>query len=91
MGSIRRKYRYWLSPNTGYPKPNEENVKMLVDGLRQLYLEQEPLTIDELNNLYANLENKTILNLCRAIEKAHGIMEVEDVRHHDVGKGRYYI
>lgn len=89
--AARRKYRYWLSPNTGYPTPNEENVKMLVDGLRQLYLEQEPLTIDELNNLYANLENKTILNLCRAIEKAHGIMEVEDVRHHDVGKGRYYI
>ena len=89
--AARRKYRYWLSPGVGYPTPNEENVKMLVDGLRQLYLEQEPLTIDELNELYANLENKTILNLCRAIEKAHGIMEVEDVRHHDVGKGRYYI
>ena len=70
---IRRNWRYWLPEGLGYPVANDKNIKMLLDALRQVYVDQEPLTIDELSEIYASLEEKTMLELARAIERAHGI------------------
>jgi len=89
--SARRNHKYWLSPHVGYPAANERNVKMLTDALREVYLHQEPLTLPELRDLYENLEDKTILNICRAIEEAHGIKKPDDVISRDNPMYRYEI
>ena len=71
--AIRYNWRYWLPEGLGYPVANDKNIKMLLDALRQVYVDHEPLTIDELSDIYSSLEDKTILQLARAIERAHGI------------------
>ena len=70
---IRRNARFWLSKDQGYPVANDKNIKMLLDAYREATLYAEPLTLEELSDIYASLEEKTILNICRAIERAHGI------------------
>ena len=71
--AIRYAVYNWLPRDAGYPVANDKNIKMLLDDLRKVYIEREPLTITELSHLYGELEDKTILNICRAIEQAHGI------------------
>lgn len=71
--AIKYKIYNWLPRDAGYPVANDKNIKMLLDDLRKVYIEREPLTLTELTDIYASLEEKTILQLARAIERAHGI------------------
>ena len=88
---IRRNWQYWLPEGLGYPAANDKNIKMLLDALREVYVHHEPLTISELSDLYSSLEDKTILQLARAIERAHGIdfdnfVDDSNRHHYEIGE-----